>query len=185
MRAKTVPKNKAYIFDFDETLVKTDAKVHILKDGKRSYSLTPSEYNFYHPKPGEEIDMSDFSDPRLIYSATKYKMWPVIRNVDMARKTGRSDSDIYILTARSPSAQVPIYNFLKREGIDIPLSYVLTIGNDNGDYYDIAAEKKEVLLKIANSYQEVIFFDDNEKNIKLANEIPGIKTRLIDSLKEI
>ena len=34
MRAKRVP-YKAYIFDFDDTLVKTDAKVHVLRDGDR------------------------------------------------------------------------------------------------------------------------------------------------------
>ncbi len=43
MRARTVDQNKAYVFDFDDTLVKTSAKVHIYKDGRRIYFC--STYN--------------------------------------------------------------------------------------------------------------------------------------------
>jgi hypothetical protein len=181
MRAKEVPAKKSYAFDFDDTLVKTDAKVHIIKNGKRIKSLTPEEYNFYKPSKGETTDMSDFADPRIIYNAIKYKMWPALQNINMAKKSGRSDSDIFILTARSPAAQIPIHNFLKREGIDIPLEHIICIGNDSGEYYDIAVRKKEVLHDFANKYDIVHFFDDSEKNIELANKIPGIKSRLIDS----
>jgi len=182
MRAKTVPAKKAYIFDFDDTLVKTEAKVHIVKNRKRIKSLTPEEYNFYKPSKGESTDMSDFADPRIIYNASKYKMWPALQNIDMAKKSGRSNSEIFILTARSPAAQMPIYNFFKREGINIPLDHIICIGNDGGEYYDIAARKKEVLHDFADKYDIVHFFDDSEKNIQLANQIPGIKSRLIDSL---
>lgn len=184
MRARTINQSKAYIFDFDDTLVKTDAKVHIIKDGRRIKSLTPEEYNFYHPKPDETTDMSDFIDPRIIMNAKKYKMWPALQNIDMAKKQGRSDSDIFILTARSPKAQLPIYNFLKREKIDIPLENIITLGRDDGKYYDIPAAKKKVLKTFADEYDKVIFFDDSHKNIELANQIPGIKTRLIDSLNK-
>jgi hypothetical protein len=100
----------------------------------------------------------------------------------MAKKSGRSDSDIFILTARSPKAQLPIWNLLTREGIEIPLENVITLGNDDGSYYDIAKAKKKVLTKFAEDYDKVLFFDDSEKNIELANSIPGIKSRLIDSL---
>ena len=66
MRAKTVPLSKAYCFDFDETLVKTDAKVHIIKNGKKIKSLTPDEFNNYVFQEGETMDVSDFEDPRYI-----------------------------------------------------------------------------------------------------------------------
>jgi len=184
MRAREVPTEKAYCFDFDETLVKTDAKVHIYKNGRQINSITPAEYNFYKPKPGETTDMRDFDDPRFIIKAKKYKMWPALRNISMAKEAGRSSSDIFILTARGEKAQLPIYNFLKKQGIEIPLDHIITVGEEDGNY-DIAAKKKEVLLKISNSYQSVIFFDDSHKNIELANEVPGIKTRLIDSLEYI
>jgi phosphoglycolate phosphatase-like HAD superfamily hydrolase len=179
MRAKRVP-YKAYIFDFDETLVKTDAKVHIIKAGKRIKSLTPIEFNHYVSQPGETLDLEDFVDPRIIMNAKKYKMWPALQNIDSARKMGRSSSDIYILTARSPRAQQAIHNFLTRNGIDIPLENVITVGTDSDESYDIAAEKGKVLQMLKDRYSDVFFYDDSPDNIALASKIGGIKTRLVD-----
>ena len=183
MRARTVDLNKAYVFDFDDTLVKTDAKVHIYKNGRKIKSLTPEEYNFYTPSKGESTNMDDFVDPRIIMNAKKYKMWPALKNIDMAKKSGRSNSEIFILTARSPKAQLPIHNFLTREGIEMPLENVITLGRDDGEYYDIAGAKEKVLSDMADKYDQVLFFDDSHKNIELANRIPGIKSRLIEKKK--
>lgn len=179
MRAKQVPQ-KAYIFDFDDTLVKTEAKIHIYKDGRRIKSLTPEEYNTYTPEPGETQNMEDFVDPRLIMQARPYKMWPALVNIDHARKSGRSTSDIYILTARSPQARLPIYNYFKREGIDIPLENIITIGFDDGRPHDIPAAKEKELRKIKDEYPEVFFYDDSESNIEIASKVRGITTRLVD-----
>jgi len=179
MRAKRVP-YKAYLFDFDDTLVKTDAKVHVYKDGKRIKSLTPTEFNHYHIAPGESLDLEDFVDPRIIMRAKKYKMWPALQNIDAARKMGRSFSDIYILTARSPRAQQAIHNYLTNNGIDIPLENIITIGTDSDEPYDIAEEKGRILQEMKERYTDVFFYDDSPDNIQLATKIGGIKTRLID-----
>ena len=179
MRAKTI-KKKAYVWDFDDTLVKTEAKVHVLVNGRRVKSITPTEYNTYSQQPGETFDMSDFTDPRFILAAKKYKLWPALENVANAKKMGRSESDIYILTARSDKAQIPIHTFLKRNGVDIPLDNIFTVGNDKGLEYDIAAEKRKILTALTGEYDVVYFFDDSEENVNLAKNIPGIKTRLVD-----
>jgi FMN phosphatase YigB (HAD superfamily) len=180
MRAKRVP-IKAYVFDFDDTLVKTDAKVHIYKDGRRIKSLTPSEYNEYELKPGETQNVDDFIDPRFILNAQKYKMWPALQNINNARKMGRSTSDIFILTARSPKAKQAIHNFLLREGIDIPLENIITVGYDDGRVHDIASAKERALKELRDRYLNLLFYDDSPENIALASRIGGIKTRLIDS----
>lgn len=182
MRAKTIftLKSKAYIFDFDDTLVQTDAKIHIYKNGKYDRSLTPEEYNFYIPKPGEEKDVSDFIDPRLILNATKYKMWPALENIYNAKKMGRSNSEIYILTARSSKAQLPIQTFFIRNNIKLDLDHIITVGTDDGKKINIPKNKEIVLRELVKEYDEVFFFDDSEQNIHLANKIPGVKTRLID-----
>jgi phosphoglycolate phosphatase-like HAD superfamily hydrolase len=179
MRAKTVP-IKAYIFDFDDTLVKTDAKIHIYKDGRRIKSITPEEYNNYKLQKGETQDVRDFVDPRIIMKARPFKMWPALRNIDSARKMGRSSSDIFILTARSPAARVPIHNFLTKNGIDIPLENVITIGFDDGRPHDAAKAKEEVIRELKDRYPDIMFYDDSEKNIELVSKIGGIKTRLVD-----
>ena len=144
MRARLINKRVAYVFDFDETLVKTDAKIHIYINNKKIKSLTPAEYNFYKPNPTETLDFSDFSDPRIILAGKKYKMWPAIENISNARKMGRSDSDIFILSGRPPKSQLAIYNFLKRNKIDIELDNVITVSNDDGIDVSIAEEKRKV-----------------------------------------
>lgn len=179
MRARGVPQ-KAYIFDFDDTLVKTEAKVHIYKDGRRIKSLTPEEYNTYKLKKGETQNMDDFVDPRIIMAAKPYKMWPALANIDNAKKQGRSTSDIYILTARAPQARLAIHNFFRRQGIDIPLKHIICVGFDDGRPHDIPAAKEREIRKIKDQYPEVFFYDDSESNIEIAKRIGGITTRLID-----
>lgn len=179
MRAKTVPA-KAYIFDFDDTLVKTTAKVHVYKDDRRIRSLTPTEFNTYKQKSGETYDMSDFTDPRIILNAEKFKMWPALENISNAKKMGRSTSEIYILTARSEKAQMAIHTFLERNGIEMPLDHVITIGLDSGGEQDIAGDKEKVLKDLKKKYADITFFDDSEENVELASRVGGIRTRLVD-----
>ncbi len=182
MRAKTVNNffKRAYCFDFDETLFVTDAKIHIIKNGQRISSLTPTEFNSFEPGPGETINVDDFTDARIILQAKKYKMWPVIRNVDIAKKSGDTNSEIFILTARSSKSKQAIHNLLTREDINIPLDHIMTIGPDDGTYFDIATSKKNILEKMSKEFDEILFFDDNPKNIESASIIPNVKTRLIE-----
>jgi len=180
MRARTV-KKKAYVFDFDDTLVKTTAKIHVNVNGKRVKSLTPEEYNTYRPTKEEKFDMSDFTDPRVILDATPYKMWPLLKRISMGNKLGNNDIDIYILTARSGASQQPIHTLLKRNDIDIPLKRVFTVGRDDGERVDTPGEKQKVLEALVSIYgDEVYFFDDSEDNVNLAGKIAGIKTKLVD-----
>ena len=100
---------KAYIFDFDETLVTTKARIHVYKNGVHIGEMNSKQFNFYKPAKGETLDFSEFKDPELILQAKRYKMWPVLNNVNKAVKEERSNSDIYILTARSPIVKSAIY----------------------------------------------------------------------------
>ncbi|HRT03084.1 MAG TPA: hypothetical protein P5513_04015 [Candidatus Diapherotrites archaeon] len=179
MIAKKIP-IRAYCFDFDDTLVKTDAKIYIYKNGKKIKSLTSKEINNYVLQPGETIDLRDFSDPRLIMRAKKYKMWPVLKSIDMNKKMGKFTGDIYILTARSPVVKNAIYVFLKDNGIDIPLENIITVNNESEYESDVSVRKEKVLKDLKNKYVEVFFYDDNEENIRIASKIGGIKTILID-----
>lgn len=178
MRAKTVLR-KAYVFDLDDCLIKTDARIHVYKNGKYLRSLTPEEFNSYQKPEDEEIDISEFKDPRIIMKARLLKTWGYLKNIDSAIKQGRSTSDIFILTARSSIAQTSIHNLFKKNGINIPEDHIITIGDDKGEI-NIPQEKKKVLQGLVKLYDDITFFDDNPENIKLAQEIGKIRTRLVD-----
>lgn len=178
MRARTVLRT-CYVFDFDDTIVQTDAKVHIIKNGKRIKSLDSAEHKENSLNPGETEDFSDLFDPRILMAGRKYKMWPELERISNYKKMGSKD-ELYILTARSPKSHYPIFNFLKREKIDIKLDNIITVGNDSGLDISTPVAKKEVLQDISNDYDVVYFYDDCEKNIQQANTVPGIRTKLID-----
>ena len=47
------------IFDFDDTLVKTDSYVYV-NNGDSKIKLTPGQYAVYNEKDGDQFDFSDF-----------------------------------------------------------------------------------------------------------------------------
>ena len=179
MRAKTINITRAYIFDLDDTLIKTPAKIRVFRNGAFLKSLTPKEYNFYKYQAGDKLDFKDFIDGEMILNAKKYKIWPVLRNVSNAIKQGKSTSEIYILTARDRVVKSYIYEFLKKNGIIIDINHIITLGDSKN--YDISKEKRIVLEKLSKKYNEIWMFDDNKDTIKLASSIPNVKTRLVES----
>jgi FMN phosphatase YigB (HAD superfamily) len=181
MRAKTV-NIRCYCFDFDETLVRTKARIRVYKNGAFIKAMTSKEFNFYVKKPGETLDFSEFIDPEMILSAKKYKGWPVLKNISNAIKEERSTSEIFILTARSTSVKPYIYELLKQNGIEIDFDHIITIGDEKG-HINIAKEKYKILKQLVKKYDQIWFFDDDPNNIKLASSIKGIKTRLIENAK--
>ena len=60
MRAQTVYK-KAYIFDFDETLVTTTARIHVFRNGVHFKSMNSKEYNFFKSQPNDKLDFSELT----------------------------------------------------------------------------------------------------------------------------
>jgi acid phosphatase class B len=184
MKAETVRGKlikKCYCFDLDDTLIKTDAKTKVYKRGKYLRSLSAADFNTFVKQPDEELDLSDFKDPKFIINARKFKMWPALYNISMAVQQGKSQSDIYILTARSSHVKSTIHSFFEKNHVKIPVNNIITIGDDAG-LINIATVKKEILRDLKSRYDEVTFFDDSPENIKMASEIGGIRTRLIDAV---
>jgi hypothetical protein len=177
MKAKRVPVN-AVVFDFDETLVKTKAQIYVYRDGKYIKGLTSHEYNLYHKKPDETFDFRDFNDPLLVLNATKFKMWPLLTKIYFDNLNGLSSTDIYILTARESTVKASIYTYLKRNKIIMPEENIITVGDFKG--LDNSIKKKEILKNLKQQYQSIMFYDDSIDSIKLAGEIPGINSMLVD-----
>ena len=68
-------KTKAFVFDFDDTLAFTDAKVHVRNDvGRLVVSLTPQEFNEFQLHPEQVLDFSDFDKASLILNGKPTKL---------------------------------------------------------------------------------------------------------------
>lgn len=62
----------AYITDFDDTLVHTDARVIVVsKDGKKR-DISPADYASYEKQPGDTFDYSEFEQLKNPRPITKY-----------------------------------------------------------------------------------------------------------------
>lgn len=172
--------DNAYVFDVDDTLVTTGAKI-IVKDstGNIIKKLTPAEYNTYHKAPNEEFDFSEFQSGDIFRkTAQPTEYFKVIKTISDAIKNKRSNSYIYILTARGSAIKDTIYNYLKDKDIEVRPIDISTIGDKTNE--NIAERKKQVLQKIRNKHiGKVLFFDDDEKNIQLAKQVKGVETRLV------
>jgi hypothetical protein len=168
--------NKSYVFDIDDTLVTTDAKIHVISGNEKVTSLTPEDFNTYKLQDGEEFDFSDFSSTDILHSTgKKTKYWQIAQNVNDAIKRGSSKSSMYVLTARPPSAKKGLHSYLKSLGLsELELKNIYTVG-DRGATMTVAQLKKTVLRQIKKHHKELTFFDDDTKNIDLANELKSIK----------
>jgi len=157
------------VFDFDDTLVHTNAPVGLMRDGKRVRDLTSMRFRDYILQPGESYDFSaanEVVDPRPIGAVLK-----VLRQVLAQGK------DTVILTGRADGAAVQ--RWLKSIGITIP---VFTVGHADATHTSIAQRKRDWLVTaIQQGYNDIEFFDDNAKNIQYAktlkSEFPHIKLR--------
>jgi len=160
----TRPVKKARVFDFDDTLVKTDSFIYITKKDGTKLTLTPGEYAVYTEQPGDVFDFSDFDkiqNPKLIR-----------QNVDLLRRMAREGKKVVILTARK--YYLPIKEFFAKLGL---APYVVALGDSD------PMKKAEYIEElISRGYNDIAFMDDSEKNViavsTLKSKYPDVKFTL-------
>lgn len=169
----------AYVFDVDETLVKTDAKVWVVDaNGEKFKPLTPQEFNTYKLKKGEDFDFTDFGSGDILKNtAKKTQYWKVAQNISDAISRGDSNSVLYILTARPYQLEQELYQYLFRNGLKALKQKNVHAVGDTSTTKTVAQLKQDILSDIKKNHGEVVFFDDDTKNIELAKALKTIKTR--------
>ena len=154
---------KLRVFDFDDTLVKSNSKVYVNNKGKRT-TLTPGQFAVYKKKSGDEFDFSDFD--KVIQPKKIKSMFKVFNNIYKASGSRR----LTILTARA--AYKPVRKFLKDVGFNDV--YVVALGDSN-------PQKKADWIEgqIKKGYDNILFLDDSPKNVKVVKDLkrkyPNIK----------
>ena len=163
---------KLRIFDLDDTLFETEAKVIVTSSNGTSREITPAEYAVYEPQPGDKFDFSQFQtliNPTLIRSIGK-RFYKITQSTGTDRKT-------VILTARGSEAAPHIRDIIRKYfRVNIE---VVTLGTG-----DPMAKANWILNKIQNEgYNDIFFVDDSSKNIlatyRTISNLP-IKYKLVD-----
>lgn len=154
------------IFDIDDTLLHTTAKITVMKDGKPIKSLSNQEFNNYKLGPGEEFDFGEFKD------AAKFEKEsvPIGPMLDKLRTDLASGKNVVMLTARSDFDNQPaVWRTFKAHGIDINRDvHLYRAGNLTGG--ESPAVKKALhvgqWLK-TGKFNKVVMYDDSEKNLSV------------------
>lgn len=163
---------KLRIFDLDDTLFETEAKVIVISSDGTSREITPAEYAVYEPQSGDKFNFSQFQtliNPTLIRSIGK-RFYKIVTSSNGDRKT-------VILTARGSEAAPHIKDIIRKYfRVDIE---VVTLGTG-----DPMAKANWILNKIqSEGYNDIFFVDDSSKNIlatyKTISNLP-IKYKLVD-----
>jgi len=158
------------VFDFDDTLAKSDAFIYVKhKDGSES-KLDPAEYAKYNSKTTDVFDFRDFNkmlnNPKLIQKNFKL----------LQRMLDNPNKKVTILTARKLA--YPVTKFFKDEfGMDV---YVVALGSNN------PKDKSDWIEQhIKKGYTDIAFMDDSSKNIRAVDKLKlkypdvRIKTHLV------
>lgn len=168
------------IFDIDETLFHTKAKVKVMKGGTLVRELDNQEFNTYKRKPGEEYDFGQFKNAEYFRKTSV----PVEKMIDRAKSVvkakGNPHSRAIICTARADFDDKEMFlQTFRDHGIDIDQMHVERAGNLGID--SSAEAKKVVFRKYLNTknYIKARLYDDAMSNLKafleLKNEYPDIE----------
>ena len=156
------------IFDIDETMFITKAKVKVVKNGKVIKKLDNQEFNTYKKKAGEEFDFGEFKDAK-VFNRTSTPIARMINKVKAILKNAtKAGSRVIIVTARPNFDNKKIFlDTFRKQGIDIDKIYVERAGNLGGGP---AADNKKVIFKKyldQKIYKRIRLFDDAMSNLKM------------------
>jgi hypothetical protein len=148
-------------FDFDETVGISENFV-IAKKGKETKRIASDKWPFVGEKMIKEGWKMDFSDFNKV---TGGKPGPLMQKMkNQIAKYG--PENVFILTARAKESAKAIHEYLKSEGIKIPLENITGLGNSTGE-----AKALWMLEKFAEGYNDMYFVDDALPNVKAVKEV--------------
>lgn len=165
--------SRILLFDVDDTLIHTSAEIGVLKNGKLINKISNSDFNNYTLKSGEEFDFSEFNDPAILDRdiPTKY--------LTTLRREYNKGTHIGILTARSNCEL--IHKFLLKKGIDVKKELIFAVNDPKLNLRGSIQERKaEIIRRLSQAgYTTLVFFDDNESNLRAAKELANSKIKVV------
>jgi hypothetical protein len=172
-KAADIKSNRVHliVFDIDDTLFHTTAKINVIKPDGTKLSLTNQQYNNYVSEPGDKFDFEEFKDAEK-FSRESDPIRPMIAKLKAILNNSRT-SKIIMLTARSDfDDRDKFLETFARYGIDMSRVHVHRAGNLN--HPNSPAEKKAVFIRNylnTNKYDRVTMYDDSMKNLRVFSEL--------------
>jgi FMN phosphatase YigB (HAD superfamily) len=177
MRASDIQPDVLVIFDIDDTLVHTQTKVHVIKDGQVVKSLNSHDFTHYKLQPGEEFDFGDFKNAKEFFHNSK----PIIPMMDQLRRDIAVGNKVAMVTARADFDDKELFlDTFRKYGINMNKVHVYRAGNMSNKIQ--TEEKKKIIIRnLLNQhrYTKAIMYDDALPNlqsfVELKNEYQSTK----------
>jgi hypothetical protein len=177
MRAQEFQPRKLVIFDIDDTLVHTQTKVNVVKDGQVTKELNSHDFTHYKLQPGEQFDFENFRNAHDFFHNSK----PIIPMMDQLKSDIATGNKVVMVTARADFDDKELFlDTFRKYGVDIDRVHVYRAGNMTGKMQ--TEEKKKIIIRKLldqGQYTKAIMYDDAVPNldsfVELKDEYPRTK----------
>lgn len=181
---KPYHRSKIIVFDLDDTLVITDAKIKVCnKISGECFSLTPEEFNEYEKHPDHDLDFEDFKSLEIMKGGQLIDYY-----LKIFKEAYKMRIAVGIVTARDDRDM--IWKWLREHvgyKIDKDLIFAVT---DPVHKFDgsISDRKKQAFRELIDlGYTNFQFYDDDQANLELVksleSEYDGINISTIKAIK--
>ena len=147
-----------HVFDFDDTLIKSDSEVVVTKADGTVLSLNSTDYKHYKKEPDDSFDYSEFNE----YPKNAEFIDNVLAELKAAIALDGINS-VVILTARANPQ--PVRDFLSNH----KLGGVEVVGTGSDNPYSKANYIMDRLKR--EDFDEVVVFEDNVQNIRTIRKV--------------
>jgi len=161
--SRTVNKSRGItVLDFDDTLATTESLVKYTTPDGKTGTLNAEQFASTYQDLQDQGYVFDFSDFNRV---VKGKLAPLFNKaLKLQKKFG--PENMFVLTARPPAAQKPIFDFLKANGLNIPLKNITGLGNSTSE-----AKALWMAHKVAEGYNDFYFADDALQNVQAVKNV--------------
>lgn len=156
------------VFDLDDTLVITDAKIKVCNQATgECFALTPEEFNDYEKHPDHYLDFDDFKSLEIMKAGEliHYYLKILAEAYKMKKAVG-------IVTARDDREM--IYKWMKEHvGFHIAKDLIYAVNDPVHGFKGSIADKKQQAFReiIEMGYNKIQFFDDDQNNLALVKDL--------------
>jgi len=156
--------SEIHVFDFDDTLVRTNSRIYVTHADGSSSTMNPREYAAYRRHPNDIFDYSDFEQviEPILMTGTFLRLKRSISEV--------GENNVFILTARGNPD--PVAEYMSSVGVDGIRVFATGTSDPRAKAQVI---RNEVLSR---AIRRVYVYDDAAKNIdavrNLRKSMPGV-----------
>ena len=176
-------KKRIIIFDLDDTLIESDAKIriHDSKTNKEVGSLTPSQFNYHVKNQNQYLSYHDFGCEKILGRSRI-----ISKTFRSFRRYYNLDITLSIITARESKKLV--LDFFKSKEIYLKPSNVYAVHDPKANFTGNIAERKKQAIKdlIRKGYNDIVYYDDNLDNLNTSLELVSddVQIKIIQVLNE-